>query len=149
MRLILAVVGGVMALLCLGGIGVTFVLYDEATKIDRGTPVRAVDSFLIAYLVNRSDDNAKLFTCDEPNLSQVKALRDEIVQREKDHNVKVAVSWGVLTRSPVGSGEELVQTDLTISGSSNGEMRSRRNESWEFRVVDRDGWRVCAASKLV
>jgi hypothetical protein len=149
LRLVLAVVGGVLALLCLGGIGVTFVLYDDATKIDRGAPDTAVDNYLIAYLVKRDDAQAQLFICKRsPDLTAIARLRDEIVRREGEFDVQVGVSWGVLTRTPVGAGEESVRTELTISGAANGQPRSRRNEEWEFRAVDEDGWRVCGATKL-
>jgi hypothetical protein len=148
MRLILAVVGGVMALLCLGGIGVTFVLYDDATKIDRSTPDQVVSSYLRVALVQRDEQQEKLFICDgSPDLSQVTQLREELEKREKDFDVTVTVSWGALTRSPAGQGQEDVRAELTISGSSDGQMRSRRNEVWDFRVIDQNGWRVCGAAK--
>jgi hypothetical protein len=149
LRLVLAVLGGVLALLCLGGVGVTFVLYDDATKIDRGAPDTAVDNYLIAYLVKRDDVQAQLFICKSaPDLAAIARLRDELVRREREFDVQVGVSWGVLTRTPVRTGEEAVRTELTISGSANGQARSRRNEEWEFRAVDDDGWRVCGATKV-
>jgi hypothetical protein len=149
LRLVLAVVGGVLALLCLGGVGITFLLYDDATKINRSTPITAVDNYLIAYLVNRDDEQAKLFMCDgSTDLSQITNLRNEMVRREKEFGVTVAVSWGVLVRTPSGTDQDTVHTDLTISGSSEGQTRSRRQESWEFRVINKDGWRVCGATKV-
>ncbi len=144
----LAVVGGVLALLCLGGIGITFVLYDDATKIDRSTPDQVVSSYLRAAVVQRDDAQAKLFVCGSPDLGQVDQLRNELVRREKEFDVTVGVSWGALVRSPAAGGEESVRTELTISGSADGQVRSRRNEAWAFRVVNQGGWRVCGASKV-
>ena len=137
-----------MGLLCLGGVGVAVSLYDDATKIDRSEPDTVTDSFLIAYLVNRDDKAVELYTCDSPDLTNLSALREQLVAREKEFNVKVSVSWGALTREAVGQGQEEVTTQLTISGSANGQVSSSRNEDWRFGVVDSGGgWRVCNASK--
>ncbi|WP_433298842.1 hypothetical protein ACQP2F_44590 [Actinoplanes sp. CA-030573] len=148
-RLILAILAGVMAILCLGGAGVVFLVYDQATKVDRSEPDVVTDSFLIAYLVNRDDKAAALFTCRDPDLAEISALRDQLVAREKQFNVKVSVSWGALTRQPVTTGQEDVTTQLTISGSANGQISSSRNEDWRFRVVSQDGsWRLCSGTKI-
>jgi hypothetical protein len=147
-RLILAMVGGIMVLLCLGGVGVVVSLYDDATKINRSEPDVVTDSFLIAYLVNRDDTTAQLFTCKDPDLTNISVLRDQLVAREKQFNVKVSVSWGALTRQAVGTGQEDVSTQLTISGSANGQVSSSRNEDWRFRVLDEGGsWRLCSGTK--
>jgi hypothetical protein len=147
-RLALAVIGGVLALLCVGGIGVTFVLYDDATKIDRSTPDQVVSSYLRAALVQRNDAQAQLFSCaDLSKLSAIIELRKEIIQREQEFDVTVVVSWGALLRTRVSDSEETIRAELTISGSSNGRMQSRRNEVWIFRVMDESGWRVCGATK--
>ncbi len=148
-RLILATVGGIMALLCLGGVGVFVSIYDNATKIDRSEPDVVTDSFLLAYLVNRDDKSAQLFTCKNPQLAEIGALRDQIVAREKQFNVKVSVSWGALTRQAVTAKQEDVTTQLTISGSANGELGSSRNEDWRFRVIEEGGgWRLCSGAKI-
>ena len=147
-RLILVMIAGIVGLLCLGGVGVAISVYDDATKIDRSDPDTVADSFLIAYLVNRDDKAAQLFTCESADLTNLNALREQLVAREKKFNVKVSVSWGALARAAVGPGQEDVSTELTISGSTNGQVSSSRNEEWRFRVVDSGGsWRVCNASK--
>jgi hypothetical protein len=149
LRLVLAVVAGVAALLCLGGVGIVYVLYDDATKIDRGTPGAAVDNYLRAYLVNRDDTQAALFRCKSPgDLNALAALRTELLDREKNFNVHVTVSWSSLTIKNASDGRGAVETGLIISGASAGQTRSRRTENWTFGVVDEDGWRVCDAAKL-
>lgn len=135
-----------MALLCLGGVGVFISFYDEATKIERTAPDAVVDSFLRAYLVNRDDQQASLFTCKSgPDLEAVTALRNETVQREKEFDVTVSIGWSSLA---VSGDQRSVSTDLTISGSSAGNAISRRSETWQFSLVDEDGWRVCGANKI-
>jgi hypothetical protein len=140
---------GLLALLCLGGVGVFISFYDEATKIERTAPDAVVDQFLRAYLVNRDDTEAALFTCKSGlDLSAVSALRTELSEREKKFTVNVNVSWSTLTVSGTEEGRRTVTTDLVIAGSSGGTALSRRTETWSFTLVDDDGWRVCGAEKV-
>ncbi len=139
---------GIMALLCLGGVGVFISFYDEATKIERTAPDAVVDQFLRAYLVNRNDKDAALFTCKNADLTAISALRTQLVEREKEFDVTVNVSWSTLTVSGTEEARRTVGTDLLIAGSSNGDALSRRTESWSFDLVDEDGWRVCNAAKV-
>ncbi|MBO3743570.1 hypothetical protein [Actinoplanes flavus] len=147
-RLWLALGGGIMALLCLGGAGVVFVLFNDATEINRSEPDIVADAFLIAYLVNRDDQQAQLYTCDSPDLQAIKGLRDEFLRREAEFKVTVSVSWGALYRASTGQNQEDVSTQLTISSAANGKMNSSRNEEWVFKLQDQGGsWRVCGAAK--
>ena len=140
---------GILALLCLGGIGVAISLYDEATKIERTQPDVVVSSFLRSYLLNRSDEEAALYTCGSgANLDAIANLRTELVKREKEFDVVVNVNWGTLAVSGSGDGRRSVSTDLTIAGISEGQQISQRTETWTFGVVDEDGWRVCDATKV-
>jgi hypothetical protein len=146
--LVLAMVFGVVALLCLGGVGVAVSLYDEATEIKRTAPDAVVDSFLRAYLVDRDDKEAALYTCKSGgDLAALSTLRLEMINREKNFDVKVSASWRSLTVVDVDKAHKSVSTDLIISGASDGNTVSRRSEPWSFNVVDDDGWRVCSAAK--
>jgi hypothetical protein len=145
---VLVLVAGIVGLLCLGGAGVVFVLYEQQTRVDRGSPDAAVDNYLRAALVQRDDAQAALYTCDHPSLGAVRALRDEIVRREADFGVKVAVTWGALAVKGEASAQRTVDVDLTIAGIADGQTRSRRTESWSFEVVDQGGWRVCGAARV-
>jgi len=124
-------------------------LYDEATKIERTQPDVVVSSFLRSYLLNRSDEEAALYTCSSgANLDAIANLRTELVKREKEFDVVVNVNWGTLVVSGSGDGRRSVSTDLTIAGISEGQQISQRTETWAFSVVDEDGWRVCDAIKV-
>ncbi|MEV6518869.1 hypothetical protein AB0M37_24110 [Micromonospora chalcea] len=148
LRTVIAVVAGVLALLCTGGAVVGFVLYDRATAPDRSAPDVVVDNYLRAFLVDRNDTKAEEFACkSDGDLDAVRGLRVEVEQREANFEVVVRVSWGPLTRVENGDGES-VTTTLTISSSADGQTRSSRREDWQFQVVERDGWRVCGASKV-
>lgn len=140
---------GIVALLCLGGVGVFISFYDEATKIERTKPDAVVDQFLQAYMVKRDDQEAALFTCKEGlDLSGISALRTELINREKEFDVTVSVSWSTLTVSGTEEGRRKVSTDLVIAGSSNGTALSSRTETWSFGLADQDGWRVCNTAKV-
>ncbi|MGK5743239.1 hypothetical protein [Micromonospora sp. URMC 103] len=149
LRTVLTVVAGVLALLCVGGAITGYVLYDRATTPDRSAPDVVVDNYLRAFLVDRNDVRADQFTCENSaDLGAIASLRNEIEQREINFGVVVRVSWGALTRTPAGNGEE-VATTLTISGSADGVQRSSRREDWMFNVIESEqGWRVCGGRKL-
>jgi hypothetical protein len=148
LRLVLAMVGGIAALLCLGGVGIFVAVYDNATKIDRTAPDAVVDSFLRAYLVDRDDAQAALFMCKSPtDLSSMSSLRDEQLRREREFDVRVSVTWSSLTVLGNAADRRQVKAGLVIAGSAEGRTRSRRTEQWTFDVVDENGWRVCGATK--
>jgi hypothetical protein len=148
LRLWLAMSLGVLLLLCLGGAGVFFSLYDNATKIQRTEPDAVVDSYLGAYLQDRDDKAAALYVCKSgATLQPMIDERNQIVARERANNTKVSVSWEGL--QVTGSGDQrTVQTELTVSGFANGQSVSGHKETWDFRVVDQSGWRVCGATRI-
>lgn len=142
LRLWLAMMAGTLALLCLGGVGVVVSLYDGATEIKRTSPDAVVDNFLGAYLVDRNDKEASLYECKQGgDFAAIEAYRADMLTREKDFSVGIRVSWSSLTVSTQGDsgtvGTNLVKTATDQSG--------RVSNTWEFRVVDQDGWRVCGA----
>lgn len=145
LRLGLAIGAGVLALLCLGGLGVFISLYDEATEIKRTAPDAVVDSFLRAYLVNRNEQEAALYRCEAGGeFSQLEALKSDIVSREKQFSISINVSWTSLTVTEM-PGRATVTTDIirTISDGS-----ERTSDRWVFPVVAEDGWRVCGGSAV-
>jgi hypothetical protein len=141
----LAVGAGILALLCLGGIGVAVLLYDEETKIVRAEPDAVADNFLRAYLVNRDDKAAALYQCESGgDFSQITALRSDLVSREDKFSIGIRVSWTSLI---VGQedGQTVVTTELRQAISDGSE---RTTDSWRFPMVDQDGWRVCGAELI-
>jgi hypothetical protein len=143
-RLWLAMGLGIVALLCLGGVGVFVSLYDSATAINRSAPDAVVDNFLGAYLVNRDDQEASLYTCKTgADLSQLKAFRDDIVTRETKFSVGIRVSWSSLTVTTNGT-EATVTATLTKTITN---QTGRLANTWQFDLVDQDGWRVCKATE--
>lgn len=148
LRLWLALGAGVLTLLCLGGVGIAVLLYDEETKIDRAEPDQVTSSFLRTYLVNRSDDEAALYICASgAKLEEIAALRAENINREAQFGTSVSVVWESLTVAPATGGVTSVSVDLVITGSKGGVQTSSRTEPWSFQLIDQDGWRVCGATK--
>jgi hypothetical protein len=144
-RLALALTGGFLALLCVGGVGAFFVLYDEATEVKRTEPDAVVDSFLAATLVARNDQEALLYQCKSGgDFQQIVQFRDDTVKREKDFAVGISVTWSSLDVNVTGtSGTVSADLTRTISGRA-----GRDSTSWQFAVVEEDGWRVCGATKI-
>jgi hypothetical protein len=143
-RLWLALGLGVMALLCLGGVGVVASLYQGATAIKRTAPDAVVDNFLGEYLNNRDDDAAELYECKTGgSFAAIQAYRADLASRERAASVGIRVSWSSLTVAVNGK-QGTVTTDLT-KATDDGEHLT---EPWQFTVVDQDGWRVCGATKI-
>ncbi|WP_344142616.1 hypothetical protein [Polymorphospora rubra] len=148
LRLALSVLGGMIALLCVGGAGVVYVAYDTVTQPDRSAPDVVVDNYLRATFTNRDDLQAEAFLCEAPaNIDLIHALRDEIDDREMRFGVDVVVTWSSLT--PHNATEEAadVEVGLVITGQSDGQVRSRRSETWSFslRRESRD-WQICSVT---
>lgn len=145
MRLALVVLAGVVALLCVGGAGVVLVAYQRAAAPDRSAPDVVVDNYLRAYLVERNDVRASLYSCkDASELSEVQTLRNDIQAREKQYAIKILVSWGSLHVAVSDkSGTVTTQVRRTVSDGS-----ERVLETWRFDVANQGGWRVCGAHRL-
>ena len=143
-RLVVAMTAGIMALLCLGGVGVFISLYDEATAIKRSDPDAVVDGYLRAYLVKRDADETSLFTCESGgNFTAIEAFRADILRTEAANSTSIQVTWPGLQVSTSGS-QGTVEVDLTRSVGN----RERVTDTWRFDVLDQDGWRVCGAAPV-
>ena len=136
---------GIVALLCLGGVGVFISFYDEATKIERSAPDAVVDQFLRAYLVNRDDQEAELFTCKNGlDLTKLDAFRTDIQSREQRFSIGIRVDWTSLSVS-TDAGRTTVSTDIRRIIADDSE---RTTDRWQFPMIDDDGWRVCGAAPV-
>jgi hypothetical protein len=138
-------VAGALALLCTGGAGVAFVAYRDATEPDRSSPDVTVSNYLRALLVERNDVRVGLYSCSNGrDLGPIRAFKSEIEEREKQHSVRIVVSWGAMTVQEL-PGRTTVTTEIsrTISDGSEKDL-----QNWRFDLVDEDGWRVCGATRL-
>lgn len=145
LRTVLTVVAGVVATLCLAGGVVGYVVYDRATTPDRSAPDVVVDNYLRAFLVDRNDVRASLFTCDgSTDVDQLRRLRDDLTAREQRFGATMSVTWGALQIDRDGEHAE-VRVDLTFSAQVDGIRQSDR-QSWTFTTRRGDDWRVCSAA---
>ncbi|WP_203717468.1 hypothetical protein [Asanoa siamensis] len=138
------VLAGVVALLCLGGVGVGINLYDEATAIDRGEPDVIVDNYLRALLQERNEVRAESLECSQDSeLEPIRAFRADVQRREEGFGITIFVSWGPLTVTNADN-DRLVSFELTrtIQGAE------RSTQDWQMRVIDDGGWKVCGAQPV-
>jgi len=146
LRLVLALVSGVVALLCLSGVAVAYVLYDKATAPDRSAPDVVVDNYLRAFLVDRDDVRAGQYACtDNSALAELRNLRTDLQEREKRFETTFRVSWGSLDVRRDGNSAE-VRVNLTISAVVDQISQSDR-QPWRFVTRLADDWRVCEAGR--
>ncbi|MBM0278967.1 hypothetical protein [Micromonospora tarensis] len=147
MRTVLIVVAGVLALVTAGAAITGYVLYDRATKPDRSAPDVVVDNYLRAFLVDRNDVKADLYTCKGgAQLEALRALRDDIHSREQQLGVTILVSWGSLDGDNQ-DGSASITTVIRRSASVDGVQQSLA-DTWRFDVEEQqDGWRVCGGGK--
>ncbi|MBQ1035723.1 hypothetical protein [Micromonospora sp. C81] len=146
MRTVLTVVAGVLALLCVGGVIAGYVLYNRAAAPDRSAPDVAVDNYLRAFLVDRNDARAALYTCERgAQLEALDALRADLLEREKRFAVTISVSWARLNDQKQGD-NAAVEVTLIISARVDGINQSDR-QPWRFETKNDDGWRVCGGTR--
>jgi hypothetical protein len=144
-RLIAAMVAGIVALLCLGGVGVFVSIYDEATEIKRSEPDAVVDSFLGAYFVSRDQKEASLYTCKSgADLGQLEAFRADLEGREQRYSIGIQVTWrNFEIKSQASKSDVAVDLVRTISDGS-----EETSDRWQLHLVDDGGWRVCGATPV-
>ncbi|MEV6488159.1 hypothetical protein AB0M20_05885 [Actinoplanes sp. NPDC051633] len=141
-RLWIAMGAGILALLCLGGVGVFISVYDQATEIKRTAPDAVVDSYLGAFLQNRDDEEAALYVCKSgANLSALQAFRARFMAVEKDQSVGIDLSWTSISVTVVGD-RATASTDLKWLATDG----AHGLQPFRFGLVDKDGWRVCSAT---
>jgi hypothetical protein len=140
LRLALTVAAGVIALLCMGGVGIGVTLYDEATTLQHDDPEIVVSNYLRAVF-DGDEVNMNSLECDaDSGLEPFRAFHADVLEREQRFGVDIDVTWGPLTVIPAGD-QRIVSTEITrfiINAESS-------VQPWTFTVVDQGGWKVCAA----
>ncbi|MDG4791307.1 hypothetical protein O7626_36365 [Micromonospora sp. WMMD1102] len=145
--LVLAVVGGALALVCLAGAAIAYVAYDRFTAPDRSAPDVLVDNYLRAFLVDENDVLAGEFECaDAAGLAPLRQLRADLTAREKQFQITFVVKWGPLDMRVQGERAD-VSVQLVISYLVDN-LSQTEHQRWRFGVVQDDGWRVCTADPV-
>ncbi|RKN42726.1 hypothetical protein [Micromonospora endolithica] len=147
LRTVLTVVAAVLTSLVLGGIAAGYVIYDRATTPDRSAPDVVVDNYLRAFLVDRNDTRANLYTCNKGEVTELRVLRDDLVAREQRFGTTISVSWGSLQDERRGDVAE-IRVDLILSAYVDGITQSDR-QPWQFTTqLEDENWRVCGGAQV-
>jgi hypothetical protein len=124
--------------------GSLLLTYHEATKIDRTNPEVVLIRYLDATFERKDPATAGLYTCSKPEgLAPINAMQADLTKREKDFAVTISVTNGAMTRT-----QNVITTTLTMEAFKDGGRNARWTESWRFRMVNEEGWRVCGAEML-
>ena len=147
-RTVLTVVAAVLTSLVLGGIVAGYVLYDRATAPDRSAPDVVVDNYLRAFLVDRNDTRANLYTCDGGgDLASLRTLREELAHARQSFGINISRELGRLAGWSDRATARCHAVDLISSAS--GRHLAERPEDWTVRCTrTREDWRVCAGRKV-
>jgi hypothetical protein len=147
-RRTVVVVLAVVGLLCLGGGAAAFLYYDRATQPDLSTPSLVTREFLSAYLVNRDDFKASQLQCsDSSGLSDVRDLRRQIDDRQKNTGIAFTVAVDTVQELSRGGDAATVAADLAITSTVQGQT-GRELEHWQFTTRNEGGWRVCEGHEV-
>jgi hypothetical protein len=138
----LIVVAGVLALLCVGGLGSAYFYYRKVSEPDRRTPAVVLEQFVEAKLNERDQSRAATLTCRSTSFAQLDQLSADLRAREHQFDTTFTVQTAdLVVRQRDGTAD--VDTDLQISTPE-----SRSTQRWRFAMKNQSGWRVCAAERV-
>ncbi|MFE9916077.1 hypothetical protein ACFYPG_13070 [Micromonospora sp. NPDC005553] len=135
-----------LALLCLGGIATAVVWYNRASTPDRSTPDVAVINYLQATLVSRDPNRAGLFTC-EGAVPSVDEFAADVAGRERELGVSFSINIEDVAVTETAGADATVVAVIRRSAAIDGIHQSLA-DTWQFDLNNRDGWRVCAGSRI-
>lgn len=146
--LVLGVIAGALALLCVAGATVVYVAYDRYTRPDRSAPDVVVDNYLRSYLVYRNDVQAGQYACeDQSGLAPLRQARVAMTERERELQTTFDVTWGPLDQSIRDDAAD-VTVQVTMTNWVN-TLAYSSHQSWRFGTRRIDGeWWVCQATRL-
>jgi hypothetical protein len=148
-RMRLGIIGGIVALLCVGGVGIAYHEYDKATKPNRSAPDVVVDNYLQAILVDRDAHEAAQYTClDQSRLASLISFRDSFIASESALGGQTTFSWTHLVVQRFG-GSATVDAQLIVDTSGGSSLPGESFHEWRFTTADSSGWHVCAAVPAV
>ena len=138
----LIVIAGVLALLCVGGLGSAYFYYRKVSEPDRRTPAVVLEQFVEAKMNERDQGRAATLTCRSTSFGPLDQLAADLKARETQFDTTFTVQTADLVVEQKG-GSANVDTDLQISTPE-----SRSTQRWRFAMKNQSGWRVCAAERV-
>jgi hypothetical protein len=144
----LAVVLGVMTVLCLAAGAVVFRFYDKATRPDRTTPAIALQNYLYATLQSADPNEALKYACADSSLAALTDFRDAAIAMADAHGDVASFDW-TLGAIQAGRSDGTAAVELERDTKKQGEIVAASTTEWIFDVRNSgDGWRVCAARQI-
>lgn len=141
----LAILGAVIAAVCVSGLFIGYHAYDNATKPDRSAPEKALNNYLQAFLDDRDDAKAAQYACaDRSGLAAFKTFRDTVVSRAESTGASVSFDWILAVHR--GSDRSDVTADLQSIAATDGSVATSHS-TWDFVVVHGSDWRICSAGQ--
>jgi hypothetical protein len=146
--IVLAVVLGVVSLLCVGGLGTGYLFYRQVSEPDRSTPGVVVRQYLQATFDDRDKSKAARFTCGRPaDIGETEKLLADIVSREERFGIRITVGWENFVAEE-NKGAATVAVRLKIGVPEQSGQSSESFQQWTFALRHQSaGWRVCAAQQ--
>ncbi|MEV6926905.1 hypothetical protein AB0M46_20685 [Dactylosporangium sp. NPDC051485] len=146
-RTILWTLVGIAAFVCLGGLGVGYVYYDNATTPDRRTPGGTLEEYLDSRLNGGAPERLQLLICRSPNLREFDDFVNQLAAKESDSGHKIKVNASTYDFRSTSDDKVEIETDLVMTaGPQNASEYVKQH--WQFDLVREDGWRVCGAHRL-
>jgi hypothetical protein len=138
-RVLRALAYALASVVMVGGIA-GIVVYDQATKIDRGTPAASARQFLRAALTDRDVTKVGLFVCSswpaDQAMSEVLAGMD----------LSAVISWsvGTVQQTDDRSAAMVVRVLTTIGSEA---VVAEAVDQWVLEAVNENGWRICGVRR--
>ena len=137
-----------IAVLCVGGLGVGYFVYDTATRPNRSDPSLVVRQYLTATFDQRDESRARLFTCGSTgSIAEMQNLLKQVQDLERRFDIKVTVTWEQFASQVHGSRSDVTAYVKVDVPEADGRL-SRGVTRWRFALEEQSGWRVCDAHRI-
>ncbi|GIJ51812.1 hypothetical protein Val02_86980 [Virgisporangium aliadipatigenens] len=127
------------------GAAVGYFWYDKATKVHRENPGEVLQQYLNVRFNNPVPGRVELFVCEDPRLTELESVLDELKAREKGSEVEIEVGIEKFTTES-GKNVSTANAELYISYSTASNVY-RESLNWRFTFIEQNGWRLCEAHK--
>ncbi|MQA26512.1 MAG: hypothetical protein GEU94_13820 [Micromonosporaceae bacterium] len=133
--LIVGIIGGLVALLCIGGAALVFLGGSIGAT---STPEGAVTAFMKAAFDDRDFSEAEDYICDRWKDQSRRQYDNSFGDGSSTDNSSVKASWNNVRKVSETGSDAKVSVDVSV------EYQGRSSSStWTFELVDESGWKIC------
>jgi hypothetical protein len=137
----IAIFVGVLSLVCVGGLGVAYHLYDKATAPNRSAPDVTLAHYLQSFLVEHNDADANQYVCsDQSGLAPLRTFRSGIEPKAGLAQISVGWAEGDVSFPETDLASVPVSLTLDVGGGAQNET-----VSWTFELRHDRDWCVSSA----